>query len=95
MLIFADEGGRCIRQCLRQHLIFYKKSFFALERQKNIEKSLKNPKIINENLKISYFFQKIFKNSTTVLSSDKIQTGEIWQMTKKVLFAASTLLAAF
>ena len=57
MLIFADEGGRGgVGECWRQHLIFWE-SFFALEKQKNIKKSLKKPKII----KISYFLQNFFQ----------------------------------
>ena len=52
---------------------FLKKKF-ALEGQKNIENSLKKPKIIKENLEISYFFQKFFKNSTIVLSADQRMT---------------------
>ena len=87
---------------LRQHqrvpgsAFHFLKKFFRI--RENIEKSLKKPKIIKENLIISYFsyfFQKFFRNSTKVLSSDKIQTAEIWYMTNKVSFAASILFAAF
>ena len=77
MLIFADEGGRGVSGNTDVIISSFEKGFFALERQKNIEKSLKKPKIIKETLKFPTFFIIFFKNSPTVLSSDKIITGEI------------------
>ena len=68
MLIFADEGGRGGVSGNADVIISsFEKGFFALERQRNTEKTLKFPTL----------FRIFFKNSSTVLSSVKIQTGEI------------------
>ena len=60
MLIFADEEGGGVSGNADVSISSFEKGFFALERQKNIEKILKKPKILKENLKISYFFYKNF-----------------------------------
>ena len=72
----TKEGGGGVSGNADVSISFFEKKNCVRE-TKNIEKSLKKPKSVKKYLKFPICFRFFFLNSTTVLSSDKIQTGEI------------------